>query len=188
MVIVGGKHSSNTRKLWEICKNNCEFSIIIESPSDVSVENLPLNGIIGVVAGASTPQWLIREVITSMNEQDLNNPAVEAELDATTPEAVQAQSVPEEPPKEAIDAPVQEGSKEEQAEQAAPAEQEQEAPAQKEEAPARELSPEESFERDLEKSLVRIRPGQVKKGTVCKSSATMYLSYRLQSGRRDSPK
>ena len=41
-----------------------------------------------------TPQWSIREVITRMNEQDLNNPVVEEKLDADTPESVQEQSEP----------------------------------------------------------------------------------------------
>jgi len=156
MVVVGGKHSSNTQKLWEICKKNCDFSIIIESTSDVSVENLPLNGIIGVVAGASTPQWSIREVITSMNEQDLNTPVVEEQLDAITPPTVQEQSVEPVEAAEEKAAPVEETVQHEQASQESPEQAESK----------RELTPEESFERDLEKSLVRIRPGQVKKGTV----------------------
>ncbi len=150
MIVVGGKHSSNTRELWQICRNNCNFSIIVESATDVSIENLPLNGIIGVVAGASTPQWSIREVITRMNEQDLNTVVVE-ELDANTPPAVQES-----------DAPVEDAVVEQEAVTEDNAEQVSQEPAESK----RELTPEESFERDLEKSLVRIRPGQVKKGTV----------------------
>lgn len=143
MVVVGGKHSSNTRKLMEICKKNCQNTQIVETAGDVSVEKLPLNGIIGIVAGASTPQWSIREVIASMNEQDLNVPVVEEQVDATTPQVEEAAPVTESEPVAA-----------------------QQTEPEKEAEPERELTPEESFERDLEKSLVRIRPGQIKKGTV----------------------
>ncbi|MFR5869946.1 MAG: 4-hydroxy-3-methylbut-2-enyl diphosphate reductase, partial [Acutalibacteraceae bacterium] len=77
MVVIGGRHSSNTKKLAEICKNKCKNTIILESAAEFPVENLKLNGIIGIIAGASTPQWSIREVIARMNEQDLNTTVVE---------------------------------------------------------------------------------------------------------------
>lgn len=144
MIVIGGKHSSNTKKLAQICQNSCKNTVILESSADISVENLKLNGIIGIIAGASTPQWSIREVIASMNEQDLNTTVVEEQGPVE-----QAQAEPEET------AAVQPVEPEAQAQEEQPAEE-----------PERELTPEESFERDLEKTMVRIRPGQVKKGTV----------------------
>lgn len=61
MIIIGGKNSSNTKKLYEIAKKNCENTILIESVTE-------LNGIddvekIGIMAGASTPKESIEEVI-----------------------------------------------------------------------------------------------------------------------------
>ena len=72
MVVIGGKNSSNTNKLFSICKSGCKNVQIVESKEEIAVEKLPINGIIGIVAGASTPQRSIREVITRMNET-LNN-------------------------------------------------------------------------------------------------------------------
>lgn len=144
MIVIGGRHSSNTKKLAQICKNNCKNTYILESSAELPVENLELNGIIGIIAGASTPQWSIREVIARMNEQDLNTTVLEEQVPA---EQAQAQ------PEEAVEAVQAEAAPQTEAEKPA-------------EEPERELTPEESFERDLEKTMVRIRPGQVKKGTV----------------------
>ena len=145
MVVIGGRHSSNTKKLAEICKNKCKNTIILESAAEFPVENLKLNGIIGIIAGASTPQWSIREVIARMNEQDLNTTVVEEQAPVEQAQA-EAEATVVAQPAEPEEASVQ-----------------TEKPA---EEPERELTPEESFERDLEKTMVRIRPGQVKKGTV----------------------
>jgi 4-hydroxy-3-methylbut-2-enyl diphosphate reductase len=68
MVVIGGKNSSNSKKLYEICSKNCGNTIFIENGSELSEEALReimRNGIerIGVTAGASTPDWVINEVI-----------------------------------------------------------------------------------------------------------------------------
>lgn len=62
MVVVGGYHSSNTKKLYEICKSICENTVHIEKKSDLVVTKLKNCGIIGITAGASTPDWIINEV------------------------------------------------------------------------------------------------------------------------------
>ncbi len=68
MVVIGGKNSSNTKKLYEICKENCQNTILIENvyeiPDDL-IEDSNLK-IIGVTAGASTPDWVISEVINKL--------------------------------------------------------------------------------------------------------------------------
>mgnify|MGYP000476764820 CR=1 FL=1 len=68
MVVVGGKHSSNTTKLYEIAKKNCENTIHIENAKEISKDILKDKDIktIGVTAGASTPDWIIKEVINIM--------------------------------------------------------------------------------------------------------------------------
>ena len=68
MVIVGGKDSSNTRKLLEISKNYCENSYFVEKIEDLPLQQLKKCNKIGVAAGASTPECVIKEVIATMSE------------------------------------------------------------------------------------------------------------------------
>lgn len=72
MLVIGGKHSSNTTKLYEICKSNCSRTIHIESAKEIPEDIVFLNNIvnIGVTAGASTPDWIIKEVILKMNNEN----------------------------------------------------------------------------------------------------------------------
>ena len=58
--VVGGKSSSNTLKLYDICRNNCKNTYFAENADEVKAEDSELN--IGIVAGASTPSGLIEEV------------------------------------------------------------------------------------------------------------------------------
>lgn len=68
MIVVGGKNSSNTTKLYEIAKGNCKNTIHIENAKELQSEfiNNPSFNKIGVTAGASTPDWVIKEVIEIM--------------------------------------------------------------------------------------------------------------------------
>lgn len=74
MVVIGGYNSSNTTKLFEICKSNCSQTIHVENASQISETLLKSNENlkIGVTAGASTPDWIIKEAISAMNDQELN--------------------------------------------------------------------------------------------------------------------
>lgn len=62
MVVVGGFHSSNTKKLFEISSKNCKKTYHIEKKSDLVMTNLVNCDTIGITAGASTPDWVINEV------------------------------------------------------------------------------------------------------------------------------
>lgn len=67
MIIIGGKNSSNTRKLYEIANKNCKNTICVETKEEI-VNNLFTNvNTIGVMAGASTPQKSIDEIIEIIN-------------------------------------------------------------------------------------------------------------------------
>ncbi|MCD3195951.1 bifunctional 4-hydroxy-3-methylbut-2-enyl diphosphate reductase/30S ribosomal protein S1 [Clostridium botulinum C] len=68
MVVIGGFHSSNTTKLFEICKNNCKNTIHIENVKQIPKELINSSNNIGVTAGASTPDWIIKEAILKMSE------------------------------------------------------------------------------------------------------------------------
>ena len=69
MFIVGGKNSSNTTKLYQICKKNCKDSYHIENVIELKNFNLEIlkNKKIGLTAGASTPKWIIEDVINYLN-------------------------------------------------------------------------------------------------------------------------
>ena len=63
MIIIGGSASSNTRKLYEIASENCPNTVCIQKPDDLKDYNLPESvKLIGITAGASTPQNIIEEV------------------------------------------------------------------------------------------------------------------------------
>ena len=68
MIVVGGKHSSNTTKLYQIAKENCPNTIHIENASELPKDLLENKNIknIGITAGASTPDWIIKEVVKIM--------------------------------------------------------------------------------------------------------------------------
>jgi 4-hydroxy-3-methylbut-2-enyl diphosphate reductase len=61
--IIGGRHSSNSAKLLAVCKEQCEQSYLIETPEEINAEDLEGVTRVGVTAGASTPNWLIDQVI-----------------------------------------------------------------------------------------------------------------------------
>ena len=62
MIVIGGKHSSNTRKLYEICRQECANTYFIQTVEDLHL-NLPESvRTVGITAGASTPNNIIEEV------------------------------------------------------------------------------------------------------------------------------
>ena len=68
IVVIGGRHSSNTAKLHSVCKQNCDKTYLIETASELCFDDLKDCHNIGVVAGASTPAGIIKEVIDTMME------------------------------------------------------------------------------------------------------------------------
>lgn len=68
--VIGGRHSSNSRKLLAVCKEQCEKSFLIETEDEINTEDLRGVELIGVTAGASTPKWLIEKIIKKLEEID----------------------------------------------------------------------------------------------------------------------
>ncbi len=61
--IIGGRHSSNSVKLLAVCKEQCEKSFLIETEEEINDADLAGVETVGVTAGASTPDWLIQNVV-----------------------------------------------------------------------------------------------------------------------------
>ena len=62
MIVIGGRHSSNTQKLFEICKKECENTYYIQSLDDLDLKTSQSIRCVGITAGASTPNKIIEEV------------------------------------------------------------------------------------------------------------------------------
>ena len=62
MIVIGGKHSSNTRKLYEICSKECADTYFIQTLDDLHLELPEAVRLVGITAGASTPSNIIEEV------------------------------------------------------------------------------------------------------------------------------
>ena len=63
MIVIGGSHSSNSRKLYEICSKECELTFFIQTLNDLNLEQWPKSvELVGITAGASTPNNIIEEV------------------------------------------------------------------------------------------------------------------------------
>ena len=63
MIIIGGKHSSNTNKLYKIATENCKKNILIENVEELDINSLKKFNKAGVMAGASTPKKSIKTVV-----------------------------------------------------------------------------------------------------------------------------
>ncbi|OPJ57386.1 bifunctional 4-hydroxy-3-methylbut-2-enyl diphosphate reductase/30S ribosomal protein S1 [Clostridium oryzae] len=75
MLVIGSRESSNTNKLYEICSSNCKNTVFIENADEIpswllSDEKLRK---IGITAGASTPDWIIKEALNKMSENVKND-------------------------------------------------------------------------------------------------------------------
>lgn len=66
--IIGGRHSSNSRKLVAVCKEQCEKSFLIETEDEIDPNDLKNVETVGVTAGASTPEWLIKKVVQRLED------------------------------------------------------------------------------------------------------------------------
>ncbi|MBP7741892.1 MAG: 4-hydroxy-3-methylbut-2-enyl diphosphate reductase, partial [Aliarcobacter sp.] len=63
MIVIGGKNSSNTKQLHSICLENCTDSYLIENESELNTSWFLNKNLCGITAGASTPDWIIQQVM-----------------------------------------------------------------------------------------------------------------------------
>ena len=67
MIVVGGKKSSNTKKLAEICNKNCK-TILVETKDELDFNCFKGIDYVGIVAGASTPDFVVEEIYDYLNK------------------------------------------------------------------------------------------------------------------------
>lgn len=68
MIVIGGKNSSNTKQLHSICLENCANSYLIENKNELDNNWFTNHTICGITAGASTPDWIIQEVVDEIEK------------------------------------------------------------------------------------------------------------------------
>lgn len=69
MIIVGGKHSSNTKELENISKENCKEVYLVQDVSDLDKNNFSIDDKIGIMGGASTPEIAVKEIIEFLEKE-----------------------------------------------------------------------------------------------------------------------
>ncbi len=67
MLVIGGKNSSNTKQLFDICKANCSESYLIEDETELKEEWFKDKKLCGITAGASTPNWVIQKCVDKLS-------------------------------------------------------------------------------------------------------------------------
>ena len=69
MIIIGDRKSSNTKKLTQLCASRCLRVVQVERESGIDWEQFGGVGTLGITAGASTPEWIIKEVSNKMSDE-----------------------------------------------------------------------------------------------------------------------
>ncbi len=185
MLVVGDAKSSNTRSLYELCKRYCNNTFAVQSASEVIDKIKEGSKKIGIVAGASTPDWVIKEVIEKMSEEQKGTEVMEEVQKAVAEEAAKAEEAVE-AAAEAVQETVQAvEAAAEKVEEAAEAEQEAQQPEEKaaetEEAAEKPADEEKETMEGFEKTMKKLRNGQYVTGTVISvtdSAAYVNLGYK----------
>lgn len=86
MIVIGGKNSSNTKKLRDVCSANCD-TVLIEDVDEMPTQKIKRANLIGITAGASTPPYIIKEAINHMAEI-LNSSAEEQNFEQMLEESL----------------------------------------------------------------------------------------------------
>ena len=68
MIIVGGKHSSNSNKLYELAKKYCNKVLFVETEQEIDINNVQNVNTVGIMAGASTPEKSIKKVVEKLEQ------------------------------------------------------------------------------------------------------------------------
>jgi len=101
MIVIGGRHSANSLHLAEICRQSCENVQFIERPEELDFSIIKKSPVVGLTAGASTPAWIIKEVVNKMSDEIRVEEIQEEAAAAETP-VVEAAEAPVEQAAEAV--------------------------------------------------------------------------------------
>lgn len=172
VLVVGGYNSANTRALYETCRKYCARTFFIESAADIPIQEIQASDYIAITAGASTPEWSLKEVATRMNDLDQNvQQEANEQLAAAESGTPMEETMEAETPVEATGADNQEEAASAPVEAAEPealppvTTDEVQGNVQATTPPLPEAG-ENSFMADIEATLVTIRTGQTISGTV----------------------
>jgi 4-hydroxy-3-methylbut-2-enyl diphosphate reductase len=80
MIVIGDRQSSNTKRLKEICSETCCDTCLVDSGADLSAADYIGKSSVGITAGASTPEWIIKEVYNIMSDE-IKTEAIEESFD-----------------------------------------------------------------------------------------------------------
>ncbi len=170
MVVIGGRHSANSLHLAEICMQSCESVQFIERPEELDLSIIKKSPVVGLTAGASTPAWIIKEVVNKMSDEIRVEEVQEERAAAEAAEAAVEEAAA------VVEAVVEEATAAEAAveEAAAEAVEEQIAVAPAEDASAEVPAAEKelSFDEMLEETLKNIYNGEKVSGTVVSITGT----------------
>lgn len=164
VLVIGGKHSSNTKKLYNICKKNCKLTYHVETIDEIKLIDFSNIINVGIISGASTPDWIIKEGLTVMS--DLNkttemNDELKEDKEKVVVEQTAKEKVEEkvEEKKEVIETVIEENNESTSATSEV-------AEVNVSQSDVDEKKLQESFMEDIEKSMVTIKTGMIVKGKV----------------------
>jgi len=69
MIVIGDRKSSNTKRLTQLCAQHCPLVVQVERGTELSQEQFRQSQMLGITAGASTPEWIIKEVYNKMSDE-----------------------------------------------------------------------------------------------------------------------
>ncbi|GHU82156.1 4-hydroxy-3-methylbut-2-enyl diphosphate reductase [Clostridia bacterium] len=107
MIVIGDKNSSNTGKLFDICKRACDNTFLVETSLDIPANNVLKASQIGVTAGASAPARIIKEVLDKMSDilidssettttgEVITEPTTEVTTEVTEPQEINTNTEPD---------------------------------------------------------------------------------------------
>ena len=67
VLVVGGRNSANTRRLFEICKRISKKTYLLETENDINYDWFDFGETVGIVSGASTPDWIVKKVVDKIS-------------------------------------------------------------------------------------------------------------------------
>ena len=82
MIVIGGRQSSNSEKLYQLAKKSCPRTYFIETADELDEIQISASDTIGITAGASTPDCIIKEVVARMNDIEKKVPTEETQEQA----------------------------------------------------------------------------------------------------------